>query len=226
MVRPAFSSSRRCWRPAPFAREGQVRAALRGRDGRVVDREVAHVQLVDRLVHGPTTGCFAFSHCFGRNAWSARSTSTERVEFERQRHRVRVGDLVDLDLVGRRRVDRDLPEVLRARSTTSCRRPSRSRPSRASAATRCRVGRRRRSRPAGRRSARSAPRGPATARPASRWRRARACRPWPRTGRRGRPGSARRSRPGRVSPSAWVTSSAPRRRSCARCDDASTCSAR
>ena len=95
------------------AREGAVGAPLLGRHGLVADREVAHVQLVDRPVDralhdgrgrlGPLLG-------LQRVVVEVHDHGASRVR--RECDRVRVGDRVDLDLARGRREDLDRPAVL------------------------------------------------------------------------------------------------------------------
>ena len=99
----------------PVVREREIGAAVCNRDRRVVDREVAHVQLVDSLVDALfeyRTRVALPESRFQRRVVEIDGNRASGVQ--RQRDGVRVGDQVGLDLAGGGGKDDNLEEVSRA----------------------------------------------------------------------------------------------------------------
>ena len=97
---------------AARVREGEVRAAMRGRDRLVGDREVAHVQLVDGRVLGLAERRLGEPVPAPRGERARAQVDEHRAPgVRRQRQRVRVGHDVRHDLVERRHIDLHLVGV-------------------------------------------------------------------------------------------------------------------
>ena len=116
MFRPASASARQVLHPVGVrVGERQVRPAFGGRDGLVADGEVADVQFVDRRVLRLRELGFAQLRPAGRGQRRRRQIRRDRpLRVGGQRHAVRIGDHVRLDLAGGRRVDLHDERVPRA----------------------------------------------------------------------------------------------------------------